>query len=82
MFTEKALFDRLCQTPSPRKLGSRASQYSNAQMDVESDRGTPMDICSPTIDEEDLSSNSNCSLNAAPTLSDIYNRINEQLNPD
>lgn len=83
-FTEQALMERLCRTPSPRRtMGSR--QSTNSQMDT--DDVQPMDISSPTIDEEGSSGSSPNTKN--PSVSDfnsnldsIYYKINDQFNPD
>ncbi|KAI2795809.1 hypothetical protein RDWZM_004226 [Blomia tropicalis] len=81
-FTEQSLLERLCRTPSPRR--STCSRNSCNQMDT--DEMQPMDITSPTIDEEESSGSSP---NQNPSIADfnsnldsIYYKINDQFNPD
>lgn len=82
-FTEQALLERLCRTPSPRKTMSSRNSYN-----MEADDTQPMEICSPTIDEEDSPSGSspNVSIRENPSfksdLDSIYYKINDQFNPD
>lgn len=82
LFTEQTLLERLCRTPSPRK----SAMYSR-NVCVDDDRDIqPMEICSPTIDEEVSADNSP---NTDPSreeirsdLNSIYYKINDQFNPD
>lgn len=77
-FTEQTLMERLCRTPSPRRPYSRNS----SQMDTsDNDQAqVPMDICSPTIDEESISSNSTSSPNKDPTFG--FQQQSQQQQPD
>lgn len=82
-FTEQALLERLCRTPSPRR--NMYSRNSCKDMDTSDERDgvQPMDISSPTIDEEESSGSSPNTKN--PSVQDfnsIYYKINDQFNPD
>lgn len=86
-FTEQALLERLYRnTPSPRRgMGSRNSHHSS---NMDTDEIQPMDICSPTIDEEDSPSSSSPNVSVRENVSfksdldSIYYKINDQFNPD
>lgn len=85
LFTEQALLERLCaRTPSPRR--NTCSRNSCRDMDTTDDKRDtvqPMDISSPTIDEEESSGSSPNTKN--PSVHDfnsIYYKINDQFNPD
>lgn len=83
LFTEQTLMERLCRTPSPRKL----YRESRSMCDDTDDRDIqPMEICSPTIVEE---VSADTTPNAGPSreeiqseMSDIYYKIHDQFNPD
>ena len=85
LLKEKALIERLSRTPSPRRnLHSRMScRDMDMSDDVREGSGTPMDISSPTIDEEESTGSSPNTKN--PSVHDfqsIYYKINDQFNPD
>lgn len=86
-FTEQALLERLCRTPSPRRNMSSRNSCRDMDTGEDSQRDScsvqPMDICSPTIDEEESSGSSPNTKN--PSVHDfnsIYYKINDQFNPD
>ncbi|KAF7489606.1 hypothetical protein SSS_02863 [Sarcoptes scabiei] len=92
IFNEQSLLRKLQlhRTSSPRSRShSRNSQMDTSDVDSQIQ---PMGTCSPmTIDEESLSSNSASSPNKITaneqfdlqsSLNDIYNKINDQFNPD
>lgn len=89
-FTEQALLERLYRTtPSPRRgMGSRNSYHSSNMDTDEGQQQQPMDICSPTIDEEDSPSGSSPNVSIRENtsfksdLDSIYYKINDQFNPD